>query len=95
MQTLEQLKAAQLDLEQKLAQNKEKQIAIFDAEFCKKNGFYVGDTVLFEGKKAQIAGFQRGYDSQPYRYEVSLFNKDGAPSVLRRVVYTSAKMEKA
>lgn len=87
MQTLEQLRAEQLDLEQKLAQNKQKQFAIFDAEFCKKNGFYVGDIVFFKGIKGRIIGFSRDGSGRPLWYKISLFRKDRSLGSAERIVY--------
>lgn len=95
MQTLQELKAEQLELEKKLAQNKEKQMVIFDAEFCKKNGFCLGDIVLFEGKKAKIVGFDRCHNGEPNYYKISLFTKGNALGSAQRFVYNLAKMVKA
>ena len=86
MQTLEQLKAEQLDLEQKLYQNKQKQFAIFDAEFCEKNGFYVGDIVFFKGIKGRIIGFSRDGSGRPLWYKISLFRKDRSLGRAERLV---------
>lgn len=87
MQTLEQLKAEQLELEQKLAQNKQKQFAIFDAEFCEKNGFCVGDIVFFKGTEGRIIGFSRDGVGRPLWYKISLFRKDRSLGSAERIVY--------
>lgn len=95
MQTLQQLQSEQLELEQRLAENKEKQIAIFDAAFCKKNGFGVGDIVLFEGNKAKIVGFDRGSDGVPFFYKISFFKKDRSLGTAQRIVYNHEQIKKA
>lgn len=82
-------------MERELFESRKDLRKINDLEFQTKHGIFIGDIVDYQdGKKVKrgVISHLDGYDTEPYAYYFTQFNKDGSPSLRNTRVYHPEKL---
>lgn len=71
--TLEQLKAEEEELKEKLKNNKSLQTTIIESDLMLKTGISIGDKIRFFGKDCVVCGFSHSFDIH-FKYRTIIDN---------------------
>lgn len=84
--TLEQLKAEEKELNEKLRTNKKLQQTILEADLILRTGMNVGDKIEYRGAQMVIVGIKLRYLDEP-DFDCRLILKDGSLGKLQKWIY--------